>query len=88
MADSDSIIRLDEEALNKDPAEVFEILEKLGEGCGSLASWSLTSRAYGSVFKGVHRHSGKLIAIKQVVVDSDLQVWWRHVLVLLICRIS
>lgn len=40
---------------------VFELLEKLGEG------------AYGSVFKATHRESGKLIAVKQVPVDADLQ---------------
>lgn len=53
--------RLDDETLSKDPDQVFELLEKLGEG------------AYGSVFKGLHRASGRLIAIKQVPVDTDLQ---------------
>jgi hypothetical protein len=32
MADGHNLIKLDEEALMKDPDEVFELLEKLGEG--------------------------------------------------------
>eukprot|EP00047_Mylnosiga_fluctuans_P024707 m.168528 g.168528 ORF g.168528 m.168528 type:complete len:440 (+) comp9910_c1_seq9:5217-6536(+) len=61
MSGDDGTIKLDEDALMRDPDEVFEILEKLGEG------------AYGAVYKGLHKASGKLIAIKQVLVDSDLQ---------------
>jgi len=30
-------------------------------------------RAYGAVFKAMHKESGQLLAIKQVPVDSDLQ---------------
>lgn len=52
---------LDETALAKDPEDVFQVLEKLGEG------------AYGSVFKGLHKDSGRVVAIKQVPVESDLQ---------------
>ena len=29
--------------------------------------------AYGAVYKAMHKESGKLLAIKQVPVDSDLQ---------------
>eukprot|EP00048_Salpingoeca_helianthica_P022407 m.18036 g.18036 ORF g.18036 m.18036 type:complete len:431 (+) comp7278_c1_seq1:100-1392(+) len=52
---------LDEASLGKDPEDVFQLLEKLGEG------------AYGSVFKGLHKGSGAVVAIKQVPVESDLQ---------------
>ncbi len=34
---------------------------------------TLPLRAYGAVFKAVHKESGQLLAIKQVPVDSDLQ---------------
>ena len=45
----------------KQPEEVFDILEKIGEG------------AYGAVYKAMHKETGQLLAIKQVPVDSDLQ---------------
>jgi serine/threonine kinase 3 len=35
--------------------------------------WCSLIRAYGAVFKAVHKESGQLLAIKQVPVDSDLQ---------------
>jgi serine/threonine protein kinase len=38
----------------KHPEEVFELLEKLGEG------------AYGAVWMGKHRETGELLAVKQV----------------------
>lgn len=31
------------------------------------------SRAYGAVYKAMHKESGQLLAIKQVPVDADLQ---------------
>eukprot|EP00013_Stygamoeba_regulata_P007130 CAMPEP_0177642678 /NCGR_PEP_ID=MMETSP0447-20121125/7728_1 /TAXON_ID=0 /ORGANISM="Stygamoeba regulata, Strain BSH-02190019" /LENGTH=439 /DNA_ID=CAMNT_0019144879 /DNA_START=147 /DNA_END=1466 /DNA_ORIENTATION=+ len=42
----------------KNPEEVFELLEKLGEG------------AYGSVWMGKHRETGELLAVKQVPVEE------------------
>eukprot|EP00054_Salpingoeca_dolichothecata_P025619 m.180385 g.180385 ORF g.180385 m.180385 type:complete len:469 (-) comp25418_c0_seq3:995-2401(-) len=58
----DVLLRLDEESLKKDPTDVFQLLEKLGEG------------SYGSVHKGLHKATGQIIAIKQVPVDdSELQ---------------
>lgn len=45
----------------REPEEVFDLLEKIGEG------------AYGAVYKAMHKESGQLLAIKQVPVDSDLQ---------------
>ncbi|XP_032836039.1 serine/threonine-protein kinase 3-like [Petromyzon marinus] len=53
--------KLSEDSLTKQPEEVFDILEKLGEG------------SYGSVFKAMHKESGQVVAIKQVPVESDLQ---------------
>eukprot|EP00794_Sanderia_malayensis_P011801 gene11801-13022_t len=56
-----SLKKLSEESLTRPPEEVFDLLEKLGEG------------SYGSVFKAVHKESGEVLAIKQVPVDTDLQ---------------
>uniref|UniRef100_A0A8C5WHM9 Serine/threonine-protein kinase 4 n=1 Tax=Leptobrachium leishanense TaxID=445787 RepID=A0A8C5WHM9_9ANUR len=53
--------KLSEENLNKQPEEVFDILEKLGEG------------SYGSVFKASHKETSEIVAIKQIPVESDLQ---------------
>eukprot|EP00053_Salpingoeca_punica_P019366 m.195275 g.195275 ORF g.195275 m.195275 type:complete len:455 (-) comp17634_c0_seq5:2354-3718(-) len=54
-------MRLDDATLQKDPEEVFQLLEKLGEG------------SYGSVVKAMHRSSHQVVAIKQVPMESDLQ---------------
>uniref|UniRef100_A0AAR2L9Z8 non-specific serine/threonine protein kinase n=1 Tax=Pygocentrus nattereri TaxID=42514 RepID=A0AAR2L9Z8_PYGNA len=53
--------KLSEDSLTKQPEEVFDVLEKLGEG------------SYGSVFKAHHKETGEIVAIKQVPVESDLQ---------------
>ncbi|XP_073678514.1 serine/threonine-protein kinase 3 [Garra rufa] len=53
--------KLSEDSLTKQPEEVFDVLEKLGEG------------SYGNVFKAIHKESGQVVAIKQVPVESDLQ---------------
>ncbi|VDP10425.1 unnamed protein product [Soboliphyme baturini] len=60
-ATSGDDFKLDPESLNKQPEEVFDIVAKLGEG------------AYGSVFKALHKATGRYLAIKQVPVDTDLQ---------------
>lgn len=52
--------KLDPNALNKQPEEVFDIVGKLGEG------------SYGAVHKAIHKESGQILAIKQVPVDTDL----------------
>ncbi|XP_065185374.1 serine/threonine-protein kinase 4-like [Sycon ciliatum] len=54
-------VKLSDENLQRQPEEVFDLLEKLGEG------------SYGAVYKAMHKESGELIAIKKVPVDSDLQ---------------
>ncbi|XP_036427453.1 serine/threonine-protein kinase 4-like [Colossoma macropomum] len=53
--------KLSEDNLTKQPEEVFDVLEKLGEG------------SYGSVFKAHLKETGEIVAIKQVPVESDLQ---------------
>ncbi|XP_076870200.1 serine/threonine-protein kinase 4-like [Brachyhypopomus gauderio] len=53
--------KLSEDSLTKQPEEVFDVLEKLGEG------------SYGSVFKAHFKETGEIVAIKQVPVESDLQ---------------
>ncbi|KAG9353421.1 hypothetical protein JZ751_018017 [Albula glossodonta] len=53
--------KLSEDSLTKKPEEVFDLLEKLGEG------------SYGSVFKANYKETGEIVAIKQVPVESDLQ---------------
>uniref|UniRef100_A0A667X862 non-specific serine/threonine protein kinase n=1 Tax=Myripristis murdjan TaxID=586833 RepID=A0A667X862_9TELE len=53
--------KLSEDSLTKQPEEVFDVLEKLGEG------------SYGSVFKAHLKETGEIVAIKQVPVESDLQ---------------
>ena len=54
-------MKLDEASLTRQPEEVFDILNKLGEG------------SYGSVYKAIHKDSRQVLAIKQVPVDTDLQ---------------
>ncbi|KAK0140514.1 Serine/threonine-protein kinase 3 [Merluccius polli] len=46
--------KLSEDSLTKQPEEVLDVLEKLGEG------------SYGSVYKAIHKESGQVVAIKQV----------------------
>eukprot|EP00066_Takifugu_rubripes_P026998 XP_011616264.1 PREDICTED: serine/threonine-protein kinase 4 isoform X1 [Takifugu rubripes] len=53
--------KLSEDTLTKQPEEVFDILEKLGEG------------SYGCVFKANYKETGEIVAIKEVPVESDLQ---------------
>ena len=44
------------------PETIFDIKEKLGEG------------SYGCVYKAVYKVSNNPVAIKQIPLDSDLQV--------------
>lgn len=46
--------------LDQDPLEVFELLEKMGEG------------SYGIVQKAVHKRTQKLCAIKLIPIESGL----------------
>uniref|UniRef100_A0A7N6FGT7 non-specific serine/threonine protein kinase n=1 Tax=Anabas testudineus TaxID=64144 RepID=A0A7N6FGT7_ANATE len=58
---NDLLKKLSEDSLTKQPEEVFDVLEKLGEG------------SYGCVFKANYKETGEIVAIKQVPVESDLQ---------------
>ena len=48
--------------------EVYKFLQKLHH---VFLFW--IHRAYGSVYKALHKESGEVLAIKQVPVDTDLQ---------------
>ncbi|KAJ8020780.1 Serine/threonine-protein kinase 4 [Holothuria leucospilota] len=61
MSSTGTLQKLSEDNLRKAPEEVFDLLEKLGEG------------SYGSVYKANHKETGQILAIKQVPVDTDLQ---------------
>eukprot|EP00041_Stephanoeca_diplocostata_P019690 m.428128 g.428128 ORF g.428128 m.428128 type:complete len:472 (+) comp21372_c0_seq2:294-1709(+) len=55
-----SRFQLDEASLKKDPEEIFDVLNKLGEG------------SYGSVHKAIHRESQNIVAVKKIPLDTDL----------------
>lgn len=44
-----------------DPEELFQLLEKLGQG------------TYGSVYKALHKDSGKIVAAKIISIDGDVE---------------
>lgn len=52
--------QLTDQDLKKDPVDVFDLLEKLGEG------------SYGSVHKGTYKATNHVVAIKKVPLDTDL----------------
>ena len=52
-------MKLDEASLTRQPEEVFDVLNKVGEG------------SYGSVYKAIHKESRQVLAIKQVPVDNE-----------------
>ena len=51
------LTRLSEEALNRPPEDVFDILYQIGKG------------SYGSVYKSIHKESRQVVAIKKVPFD-------------------
>jgi serine/threonine kinase 3 len=53
--------KLDDNELKKTPNDVFQIVNKLGEG------------SYGSVHRAIHKSSGTVLAVKKVPLDTDLQ---------------
>uniref|UniRef100_H3CI16 non-specific serine/threonine protein kinase n=1 Tax=Tetraodon nigroviridis TaxID=99883 RepID=H3CI16_TETNG len=66
--------KLSEDSLTKQPEEVFDILEKLGEG------------SYGCVFKAHSKETGEIVAIKQVPVESDLQEMIKEISIMQQCN--
>ncbi|EPZ32880.1 Protein kinase, catalytic domain-containing protein [Rozella allomycis CSF55] len=47
--------------LNDDPSTTFTLLEKVGEG------------SYGVVYKAIHKPSGKIVAVKLITIENDLE---------------
>ena len=60
--------------LTDDPAAVFQIVEKLGEG------------SYGEVYNALDKRTGQLVAIKVIPVESDLSDFKREIEILKQCR--
>ena len=48
------------EELNAEPTAIFTLLNKVGEG------------SYGSVYRGIHKKSNTLVAIKLIPADNNL----------------
>eukprot|EP00040_Diaphanoeca_grandis_P016551 m.85537 g.85537 ORF g.85537 m.85537 type:complete len:456 (-) comp25879_c0_seq1:388-1755(-) len=55
-----SRFQLGEEDLKADPVEIFDLMDKLGEG------------SYGSVHKACYKTTSHIVAVKQVKLDTDL----------------
>jgi serine/threonine protein kinase len=58
----------------EDPEEMFQLLEKLGEG------------SYGSVHKGLHTTSGTIVAIKIVPIVNEITALKKEIQILKECR--
>ena len=63
--------KLSEEALNRPPEDVFDIVNQIGKG------------SYGSVFKAIHKESRQVVAIKKV--PFDLQDMLKEIYVMQEC---
>ncbi|OMJ92079.1 hypothetical protein SteCoe_5286 [Stentor coeruleus] len=59
---------------HEDPEEMFQLLEKLGEG------------SYGSVIKGLHISSGTIVAIKIVPINNEIASLKKEISILKQCR--
>eukprot|EP00742_Colponemidia_sp_Colp-10_P001119 GILJ01001209.1.p1 GENE.GILJ01001209.1~~GILJ01001209.1.p1 ORF type:complete len:451 (-),score=53.86 GILJ01001209.1:189-1541(-) len=58
MASKASVKLGDVVSTDVDPSELFQLLEKLGEG------------SYGTVFKALHKASGEIMAVKKIAIES------------------
>ena len=68
----------------KDPEDIFEIQERIGEG---WESWlCVICRSYGSVFKALHKSTQRTVAIKIIPVETDLQDLMKEISILKSCR--
>ena len=68
----------------KDPEEIFEIQERIGEGWRSCDQ--VICRSYGSVFKAQHKSTQRTVAIKIIPVETDLQDLMKEISILKSCR--
>lgn len=57
-----------------DPEVIFEILDRMGEG------------SYGSVYKAKHKSTGKIVAIKVIPVELDLNELMKEIAILKDCN--
>ncbi|CAD5229006.1 unnamed protein product [Bursaphelenchus okinawaensis] len=74
IADTSKEFKLSTSDLNKSPEDVFEVVSKVGEG------------SYGSVHKAIHKESGKVLAVKKVPVDTDLQEIIKEITIMQECN--
>eukprot|EP01104_Vermistella_antarctica_P011315 TRINITY_DN314_c7_g1_i1.p1 TRINITY_DN314_c7_g1~~TRINITY_DN314_c7_g1_i1.p1 ORF type:complete len:817 (+),score=277.80 TRINITY_DN314_c7_g1_i1:241-2451(+) len=58
----------------EDPSKTFEVTDKLGEG------------AYGAVYKGIHRETGFVVAIKELNITENLDEIKKEIDILKKCR--
>ena len=54
----------------EDPEEIFQMLEKLGQG------------SYGSVYKVLHKVSGKIMAAKILNIDAEIDSFEKEIQIL------
>lgn len=66
------------------PEEIFEIQERIGEGYSSRGG--LTRSSYGSVFKAIHKCTKRIVAIKIIPVESELEELMNEISILKSCR--
>jgi serine/threonine protein kinase len=52
-----------------DPEELFQLLEKLG----TINKVNLGQGTYGSVYKALHKDSGKIVAAKIISIEGDVE---------------
>ena len=71
-------------AQETDPEQVFEILDRMGEGFGLGAG--LTVSSYGSVWKARHKKANRTVAIKIIPAESDLNDLMKEITILKECK--
>ena len=57
-----------------DPEEIFDLVEQLGEG------------AYGTVWKGMHRPTGTIVAIKVIEIQNEIYAIKKEISILKECK--
>jgi serine/threonine protein kinase len=62
------------EYIDKDPDQIFDIIEIIGEG------------SYGKVYKVLSREDGQIYAVKVVPVESDTKELEKEILILMQCK--